>query len=38
MTKEQLLKEAAIEWLLKSGNNDVEELLKSTMSSTYKKE
>lgn len=38
MTKEQLLKQAAIEWLLKSGNDDVEELLKSAVSSTYKEE
>lgn len=38
MTKEQLLKEAAVEWLLKNGNDDVEELLKSATSSTYKKE
>lgn len=38
MTKEQLLKEAAIEWLLKSGNDDVEELLKSATSGVYIKE
>jgi len=38
MTKEQLLKQAAIEWLLKSGNDDVEELLQSAVSSTYKEE
>lgn len=38
MTKEQLLKEAAIEWLLKSGNEDVEELLKTATLSTYKEE
>lgn len=38
MTKEQLLKQAAIEWLLKSGNDDVEELLKTATLSTYKEE
>lgn len=38
MTKEQLLREAAIEWLLKNGNDNVEELLNSATSSTYKEE
>lgn len=38
MTKEQLLKQAAIEWLLKSGNDNVEELLKEATSSTYRDE
>lgn len=38
MTKEQLLREATIEWLLKSGNDNVEELLNSATSSTYKEE
>lgn len=38
MTKEQLLKEAAIEWLLKGGNDDVSELLESATSGTYKEE
>ncbi|MGY3419176.1 hypothetical protein ACVWY4_005405 [Bacillus mycoides] len=38
MTKEQLLKQAAIEWLLKSGSEDVEELLKTATLSTYKEE
>ncbi|PWE71489.1 hypothetical protein B1R38_20640 [Bacillus cereus] len=38
MTKEQLLKQAAIEWLLKSGNENVEELLKSATSNAYKEE
>lgn len=38
MTKEQLLKQAAIEWLLKSGNDDVDELLKAATLSTYKEE
>ncbi len=37
MTREQLLKEAAIEWLL-NGSEDVEELLKSATLSTYKEE
>lgn len=36
MTKEQLLKEAAIQWLLKSGNDDVEELLKEVELDTYR--
>ncbi|ALZ61851.1 hypothetical protein FORC13_2851 [Bacillus cereus] len=38
MTKEQLLREATIEWLLQSGNDNVEELLNSATSSTYKEE
>ncbi len=38
MTREQLLKEAAIEWLLKSGSEDVGELLESVRLGTYKEE
>lgn len=38
MTREQLLKEAAIEWLLKNGSEDVGELLESATSGTYKEE
>lgn len=38
MTKEQLLKEAVIEWLLKNGSDDVEKLLESATLGTYKEE
>lgn len=38
MTKEQLLKEAAIEWLLNGGSEDVSELLESATLGTYKEE
>ena len=38
MTREQLLKEAAIEWLLKNRSEDVGELLESAISGTYKEE
>lgn len=38
MTREQLLKEAAIEWLIKNGSEDVGELLESATSGAYKEE
>ncbi len=38
MTKEQLLKESAIEWLLNGGTEDVNDLLESAISGTYKEE
>ncbi|MED1303678.1 hypothetical protein P4U65_24635 [Bacillus pacificus] len=38
MKKEQLLKEATIEWLLNIGNDDVGELLESATLGTYKEE
>lgn len=38
MTKDQLLKEAAIEWLLNGGSEDVGELLESVRLGTYKEE
>lgn len=36
MKKEQVLKKAAIEWLLLKNCKDVNELLKTVLSSTYK--
>lgn len=36
MTKEQLAKEAALEWLLGGEGDNIEELLKSCFSHSYK--
>lgn len=38
MTKEQLLREAALEWLLERENDNVEDLLKAASLGTYKEE